>query len=354
MGGPLHVLFAPAAAPQIGGGHLMRDLALAQALQARGVRCAFAIPPWGARLLQRFADPPPDSYAIARSGDPQAIAAAVAALRPDLLVLDDFSLAAPAVAPLARPGLRIAVIDDLADRAYACDLLVDPSFGREAGAYAGRTPVGCEVLAGPRYALLRQAFASQASTDPPALQPAAGPVRRVFVSFGLSDVEAVTARAVQALRPHAPDARFDVALGSDAESLGPLRALADADPGLVLHPDARDVAALMRLADVAVGAGGASTWERCALGLPTLAVIVADNQRPMIGRMAEAGVLLAVDIMGPDFDHRLAGAFDRLCAPEVRRSLRAAAHALCDGRGAARVADALIRLMKRGEMALED
>ena len=260
-------------------------------------------------------------------------------------MLDDYSLSAAATSGLSRPGLHIVVIDDLADRPYGCGLLVDPGYGRDCADYAGLTPQGCEVLAGPRYALLRPAFAGLAAHP---LPPIDAEVRRVFVSFGLSDVEAVTARAVEKLRRCAPHARFDVALASDAPSLGRLRAMVEADANLVLHPDARDVAALMRTADVAVGAGGSATWERCALGLPTLAVIVADNQREAILRMAQAGVLLGVDMAQADFGQRLAAAFARLCEPEVRQALRQASRGLCDGHGAARVAEALIRLATRG------
>ena len=321
----------------------MRDLALAEALQARGAACIFAVPAWGERLLQRFAERPPAVLPLARSGDPGALAAMVEAVRPDVLVLDDYSLAAAQVAPLARPGLRVAVVDDLADRSYACDLLVDPGYGREALDYAGRTPKGCEVLMGPRYALLRAAF-SQGVAERVAAANAEGPVRRVFVSFGLSDVAGITARAVEALRRRAPQARFDVALSSDAPSLEPLQRLAESEPGLALHPDTRDVATLMRAADVAVGAGGAATWERCALGLPTLAVIVADNQREMIGRMAQARALLSVDLAQAVFDRHLVETFDRLSDPGVRKALHAISRTLCDGLGAVRVADAVIRL----------
>ena len=344
MGRQLQVLFAPAAGPQIGGGHLMRDLALAEALQARGAVCTFAVPPWGERLLQRFADASPPVRLLARSGEPAAIAGALEAVRPDVLVLDDYGLAASDVAALARPGLGTAVIDDLADRAYACDLLIDPGFGREAGDYAYRVPRGCEVLAGPRYALLRRAFASP---DAPALRPAASQVRRAFVSFGLSDVDGIAAHAARILRACAPEVRLDLALAGDAMSLPRLWALAAADPDLVLHPDARDVAALMRSADVAVGAGGSATWERCALGLPTLAVVVADNQRAMIGRLADARAVLAVDMADADFEARFRTAFGRLCLPAVRKQLSRASRALCDGRGAERVAEALIRLANR-------
>ncbi len=335
---PLRVLFAPAAGPRIGGGHVMRGLALAEALTARGALCTFAVPPWGERLLQRFADPAPRLHPLARSGEPAAVAEALEAVRPDVLVLDDYSLSASEVAPLDRPGLRTLVIDDLADRAYACDLLVDPGFGRDASAYAGRVPEGCEVLAGSRYALLRSAFAA---APPP--RPTDGPVRRAFVSFGLSDVDAIAGRASAALRACAPEVVLDVAVAADAASLPRLQAMAADDPGLTLHPDARDVAGLMRAADVAVGAGGSATWERCALGLPTLAVVVADNQRQMIRRLEEVGAVLALDMAGGGFDARLPAAFRHLCEPAVRQPLRRASQALCDGRGAARVADALIR-----------
>jgi UDP-2,4-diacetamido-2,4,6-trideoxy-beta-L-altropyranose hydrolase len=333
----MRVLFAPAAAPEIGGGHVLRGLALAEALRARGAESVFAVPPWGERLVRRFGGAAgPALHPMARSGDTAEIVAALETVRPDALVLDDYGLDAGRSAGLARPGMVTLVVDDLADRAHRCDLLVDPGFGREASDYAGLTSSGCEVLVGPRYALLRSAFAAGC----PAREE--GAVRRVFVSFGLSDVGSIAARAVQALRPLAPAARFDVALASDAASLPRLQAMAREDPGLHLHADALDVAALMRAADVAVGAAGASTWERCALALPSLAVAVADNQRAMIGRLAGAGAVLAVDASTPDFPAALARTFDALQAPELRRRLAAASHALCDGRGAGRVAEALL------------
>ncbi len=333
------MLFAPAAGADIGGGHLMRDLALAEALQARGATSVFAVPSWGERLVRRYADGFVPVHPLAGSGQADLIAQAVEVVRPHVLVLDDYGLDADATAALRHPGLTIVVVDDLADRTYACDLLVDPGHGRGASDYAGRVPADCEVLAGPRYALLRTGFAQ---TGEPPDRSADGPVGRVFVSFGLSDVGGIAALAVERLRPRAPRVRFDVALGADAASLPRLRSLAAVDPGVVVHADARDVAALMRTADVAVGAGGSATWERCALGLPTLAVVVADNQRAMIDRLAQAGAVLAVDMAAPDFDLALDAAFDRLCTPALRRSLAQASSALCDGRGAGRVADALI------------
>ena len=339
------ILFTPAAGPQIGGGHVMRGIALAEALRRRGAAGAFAVPAWGERLLHRFASPEFAIDPLARSGDPAAIAAAVGALRPDVLVLDDFWLSAAQIAKLAGSVRAMVVIDDLADRRYVCDLLVDPSFGRSARDYAGRTPPGCELLVGPRYALLRESFGRQAAEPP---LPVPEQPRRLFVSFGLADPGGVTARAVRRLRQRLPDVALDVALAADAASLPQLRLLAAADPSLHLHPDALNVAALMRGADAAVGAGGASTWERCAIGLPTLAVVVADNQREMIARLAAAGAVLSVDAAQADFEPAFDAAVERLADAQTRAALRQASQGLCDGRGASRVADAILRLVGRG------
>ena len=100
----------------------------------------------------------------------------------------------------------------------------------------------------------------------------------------------------------------------------------------------------MAAADMAIGAGGASTWERCCLGLPTLAVIVADNQRDMIRRLASDGALLAVDMHDAAFEAAFGAALDRLVGLEVRIALRARSAPLCDGRGAERIADAILSL----------
>ena len=346
MTAPLRVLFSPAVGPHIGGGHVLRDLALAEALQARGAECVFAVPAWGESLLRRFAGHAVRVHPVDRSGgDLQAVEAAVRAFAPAVLVLDDYTLCAVQTAPLGRAGLAVVVIDDLADRSYACDLLIDPGFGRAPSDYGGRTPGRCRVLTGPRYALLRPAFA-RAATEP--LPPTPDTLETLFVSFGLADPQGVTGRIVQRLLARAPAIALDVALGSDAQSLPRLRDMAAAKPKVRLHVDALDVAMLMAAADAAIGAGGSSTWERCALGLPALAVVVADNQRAMIGRLAAAGAVLAADIASPDFDDAFDAALDRLRDPQVRRRLSDASRNLCDGLGAARAAEAIEGLVGRG------
>jgi UDP-2,4-diacetamido-2,4,6-trideoxy-beta-L-altropyranose hydrolase len=329
------VLFAPSAGPLIGGGHVMRGLTLAEALAARGARCAFAVNDAGAALIDRFGN---GAFAIHRA-DVQSV---LSAERFDVLVLDDYALDAGQERPLRDAVKRLVVIDDLADRPHLADLLIDPGYGRTDADYASLLAADAICLTGSRYALVKPTFA-QLRADALA-RPVAKEPRRLFASFGLSDIDGIAARAIDAMRPVFPDLQIDIALASDAQSVPALKGRAKIDPNLRLHLDATHVADLMAAADLAVGAGGASTWERACLGLPTLAVILADNQRAMIRRMASNDALLAVDLQENGFEARFIEALTRLRSSDLRASLRSASAGLCDGRGAERVAEAILAL----------
>jgi UDP-2,4-diacetamido-2,4,6-trideoxy-beta-L-altropyranose hydrolase len=336
---PHRILFAPACGPKIGGGHILRDIALAEALGRRRADCTFALHTYGAAILERFGGSCADVYPLPHPADPQALAAAVGEVRPDVLVLDGYGFDADTVERLGPARPRVAVIDDLADRRQVCELLVDPGYGRATKDYGGLVPIGCRVLAGPAFALLRPGF--EVDRAPAATRPK---VERVFVSLGLGEVDGVAGRVVERLRAASPDVRIDVALGADTASVARLRARAARDGKLALHIDAQDVAALLRAADVAVGAGGASTWERCALGVPSLAVIVADNQRRVVRALKADGVTLACDLHEPGFEAAFDAAWARLQDPALRATLAARSRVVCDGRGAGRVAEAILAL----------
>lgn len=313
------ILFVCDAGPGVGGGHVMRCLTLAAALAARGATCAFVRTPEAADILARYA---PDMPLV----DERAAA--------DLVVLDSYRMApATEAAWRARAG-RLAVVDDLA-RPHDADLVLDPSFGREARDYSA--PV---VLAGPGYALVRPAFAAARAG---ALVRRGEPARRCLVSLGLTDVGGITGRVAAALADSG--LALDVVVGAGAPSLPALQASA-ADGRLTLHVDSGDMAGLITRADVCVGAGGSSVWERACLGLPTVTLILADNQRDMAMRLDAAGVTLALDARWPGLETRLAEAVARLVRDDaLRAGLAAASAALCDGLGADRAAEGLLSIL---------
>jgi spore coat polysaccharide biosynthesis predicted glycosyltransferase SpsG len=159
------------------------------------------------------------------------------------------------------------------------------------------------------------------------------------------DLRGITGRVMNLLAPRLGELAVDIALGAQASSLPWLRHLAERNSRISLHLDARNMAELIAQADIGVGAGGASAWERASLGLPSLSLVLADNQAGTTLELDRQGATFAVDARDPGFAEALPAAFDRLLtSPELRVRLSDTSAALCDGRGAERVADAVLAL----------
>jgi UDP-2,4-diacetamido-2,4,6-trideoxy-beta-L-altropyranose hydrolase len=339
MSGPA-ILFVVDAGPTVGGGHVMRSLTLAGALAGQGASCRFASPPAVEAILAAFA--PETAQIAAASTHPGDLAQAVAAERFDAVVFDHYGLAEGDHRPMAK-GRPVLVIDDLADRPLGADLLLDSGPARRAEDYLGLAPEDVRLLLGPQYAPVRPEFAALRAQ---ALSWRGEPVGRVLVSLGLTDVDAITSRVVERLRPKVSDVGIDIVLGAEAPSLAPLGKIARRDTRLSLHVDSPQMARLTAEADIAIGAAGSSTWERCTLGLPTLMLVLAENQRAAAQTLAEREAALVLDAAAPDFDAAFDRALRRLTTDAaLRRQLAAASAELCDGLGAPRVAEAFLKLV---------
>lgn len=319
------ILFVCAAGARIGGGHVMRSLTLAGALEALGAACAFLSSPEVDSLLDAFA--PDMARAAATDGF-------------DALVFDSYALTAEDHRVLA--GGRVSlVIDDLADRPLAADLVLDSGLARRPEDYAGLVPADARLLLGPDYAPVRPAFAAlrDAALARRAARP---PVERILVSLGLTDVGGITARVVDLLRPVLDHTRLDVVLGRGAPSLPGLAALAATDARLTLHVDSPHMPELTLGADLAIGAGGSSAWERCVLALPSLTLVLADNQIAPARALEAAGAAPCLAVDGDGFDAALVATMQDLMKDADRRAALSVAGAkVCDGRGAERVAHVL-------------
>jgi UDP-2,4-diacetamido-2,4,6-trideoxy-beta-L-altropyranose hydrolase len=316
----------------------MRCLTLAKTLKSRGLACEFLVGDAGRTILEVHGS----RQFYIHSSSTGATEQLLLGKGFDTLILDDYAVSSDEEAGLRPYVNALVVIDDLANRPHLADLLIDPGYGRRDADYDGLVPDDARRLVGPKHALVGQAFVEARAA---ALgRHFARTPKRLFMSFGLSDVGGIAARAYTFVRARLSNLEIEIALSSGACSTETLKAAALSDGRLHLHFDASNVAELMARADMTVGAGGASTWERCCLGLPTLAVIVADNQRAMIERLAADGVVLSVDMQDPDFENRFGEALDRLVQRDVRVALGASSAAVCDGKGAARIADAMLCL----------
>jgi UDP-2,4-diacetamido-2,4,6-trideoxy-beta-L-altropyranose hydrolase len=341
MSAPPRVLFVADAGPAVGGGHVMRCLTLAGALRRAGAECAFAATAEVSAILDGFADAGVRRFA-APSGDPAGLcvlaAQAARTWGASFAVLDHYGAGVAEDVLLRAAAGRLLAIEDMR-RARDCDLLLDPSLERRAGDYPG-----CEALLGPSFALVRQEFAV-ARPRALARRVGGGAVESVLISLGLTDVGAITWRVVAALAPVLGERRAEVVVGAGAPSLAALQTLAAADPRFGLHVDTRDMAGLIGAADIAIGAGGSSAWERCALGLPAISLILADNQRENTLALARASASEAIEV-NRALDRRLAEAFEALVGDAARRgAMGEAAAALCDGQGAERVAAQMLGML---------
>jgi len=353
------IAFRVDASLQIGTGHVMRCLTLAQALMAAGARCRFVCRAHEGHLIEHItgqgfdattlpigapdflAAPGGPTHAAwlgcSTSTDAQQTLAAFDGQRLDGLVVDHYALDATWEA-LVRPQVSyLMVIDDLADRPHRCDLLLDQNLGRHAADYAACVPPGCRVFAGPRYALLRPEFAALREYS---LQrrPAAG-LRQVLIALGGVDRTDATGRVLAAMREGdlPPSCRLTVVMGAHAPWLQRVRVLAVQMPWPTeVLVGVSDMAQRMADADLSIGAAGGTAWERCCLGLPTLLSVLADNQRPGALALEAAG---AAWLLGDvdTADRNLPAALRRLADPAEIRRLTAAAGAVTDGLGCGRV-----------------
>lgn len=315
----MKVVLRADASLQMGTGHVMRCLTLADALVAQGTDCQFVCREHPGDLIAFIrskghvvhvldaaaanpgmseVNPAPGEPAhshwlgATQAQDASACAAILARLQPEWLIVDHYALDARWELALQPHYRKLLVIDDLADRAHACDLLLDQTYGRDSENYRARVPASCRLLCGAQYALLRPEFAA---LRPYSLQRRAKPqLRELLISMGGVDKDNATGRVLQVLRgcPLPADCQITVVMGATAPWLLEVTSQAQSMrwPTRVLA-GVNDMAQLMADSDLAIGAAGATSWERCCLGLPTIMVVLAENQKLIAESLARAGAV---------------------------------------------------------------
>jgi len=292
------VLVRVDASRALGTGHLMRCRTLARSLRARGATVRFLIGGEGADSVASLVTD--DGFeALLLPTDPQPLPVAEDVRltlevlgesdEARLVVVDHYGLDRRWESAVAETGAAVAVIDDLADRPHQCDVLLDQNLNEHMDVrYSGLVPHECRLLLGPRWALLRDEFIVAAGSP----RTRDGSIRSVLLSYGGSDPTGETAKALRATRAIKQLHRIDVVVGPASDVSDIMLELAQRDDRVNLHRDVSDMAELMVAADLALGAGGATTWERALLGLPSVVTTVAPNQVESARTLAAHGAVL--------------------------------------------------------------
>lgn len=357
----MEVFFRTDASLTIGHGHVMRCLTLAGALRERGLRSAFVCKQHAGNLCDLIEE---RGFAVVRVPvtetvsselkishafwlgsslieDAELTSAAIERIgvRPQWLVVDHYALDHRWEA-LLRPAVdRLMVVDDIADRSHDCDVLLDQNFFLNLQQrYVNKVPSQCIMLLGPKYALLQPVYAElHAQAEPK------NAVRRIFMFFGGADAENLTGRAISAFqRLERPDIRLDVVMTSGGASYETIEKQVSGHSNICLQGSLPSLGPLMAKADLAIGAGGATVWERLCLGLPSIVISLAENQKPVCKDLASAGLIRYLgfqDQVDEGLIHRtLSNILDSKSIPEWSGRCRA----VCDGEGLERVAEVII------------
>lgn len=362
------VAFRADASVQIGTGHVMRCLTLADALREHQAESVFLCRPHDGHLLGLIAARGHRAVALssrhadgtavdegtlahahwlgtdwATDADDSRIALAetIGQAGVDWLVVDHYALDHRWERAM-RPHCRhLLAIDDLADRLHACDLLLDQNLGRNAADYQELRPRESQALIGPRYALLRPEFAAQRAKS---LARRKNPkFEHLLVTMGGVDKDNATGAVLAALQDCdlPAELRITVVMGPHAPWLAQVQAQAATmgRPTRVLT-GVNDMAELMVEADLAIGASGSTSWERCCLGIPAIQLVLAENQRMIAKALVDAGVALVID--HSSVERELPLIFNEARTLEQLMVRTHEISSITDGLGARRVADILI------------
>ncbi|MEY9200321.1 UDP-2,4-diacetamido-2,4,6-trideoxy-beta-L-altropyranose hydrolase [Sinorhizobium fredii] len=355
------ILFRTDASIDIGTGHVMRCLTLADMLAEAGCECHFVCRVHQGNLIdlirQRgYAVTELPQEAEATTGgdrdlthahwlgvdwpmDARQTIAAIDDAPVDCLIVDHYALDIRWERFVRSSCRYLMVLDDLADREHECDLLLDQSLGRVATDYQTLVPSHCQILVGPQFALLRPQFAGRRAYSLARRQEAAP--RRLMVTLGGVDKENVTERVLNALERCAlpNDTEITVVMGQHAPWADAVREKAAQLPWKTrVMSNVDDMASLMSEADLAIGAAGSTSWERCAVGLPTILMVLAENQREVAQKLAVEGAARIIEL-GTDFDSAFVGVVESIMRNKTALgTMSERAATICNGEGGSLVA----------------
>ena len=355
MDNPLTVIFRTDASLEIGTGHVMRCLTLALGLLEKGASVSFlcrehdgnlialirshgfvvhALPllPRGGYTEENPLDP---AHAVWLGCNWQVDVEHCHAFvndPVDWIIVDHYALDYRWEKAMRHKCHNMMCIDDLADRVHDCDLLLDQNLGRTEGDYVDFVSSETKLLLGPQYALLRQEFADWREVSLKArIQPQ---LRHLLVTMGGVDNANVTEVILNTIDQAQPIdlERITVILGPHAPWLDNVKKLAsEMSASVTLLSSVNNMAELMAQCDLAIGAGGTTTWERCSLGIPTVLISLAENQNYISREVGKAGAAILCDVQ--DVEHELGNILRVISEPDCLQRLTWNASQITDGRG---------------------
>lgn len=358
----MHIVFRTDASLQIGTGHVMRCLTLAQALRERGAQCSFICRDHPGNLIYLIQErgflvhvlrfnqnlivqeimPPHVGWLGAdwqTDAEESKVGAGATAI--DWLIVDHYALDSRWEQTMRSHCRYIMAIDDLADRTHDCDLLLDQNLGRKKQDYSDLLKGKTKTLIGPQYALLRPEFGALRSKSL-ARRKNKPQMHRMLITMGGVDKDNATGQVLAAMQSCSlpTDLCVTVVMGPHAPWLGQVQSQSNKAPWKTeILVGVNHMAQLMADSDLAIGAAGSTSWERCCLGLATIQIALAQNQVAIAQALSDAGAALMLH--GNAIAQTLPSLIDAVTSGEKLHTISMASSAITQGKGAILVSDYL-------------
>lgn len=236
---------------------------------------------------------------------------------------------------IKNSGLHLLFIDDLcsADHYYA-DILLNQNIYASEDLYSNREPY-TSLLLGTRYVLLRKEFLKWQNWKREIPQTA----QKLLVTLGGSDHENITQKVVDAIQQIKVNGLNVIIVAAHNSHYRELKSKVQRSKvTMQLKRNISNISDLMAWADVAVSAGGTSTWELAFMGLPALSIAIADNQCQVVEELSKAGIIVNLGWHQSITISGMANAISQLLRnSETRARMSKCAQCLVDGKGVHRV-----------------
>lgn len=365
----LAIIFRCDASIPMGTGHVMRCLTLADALTEQGAECHFICREHTGHLLEVIVQrghkvhilPVESGSQLQKQQDELELAHAdwlgatqkrdaelcndlLEALQPDWLIVDHYALDIDWEKRLRPYCKKLMVIDDLADRYHDCDILLDQTFGRDPKDYIEWVPKRCRILCGANYTLLRPEFAQWRKYSLEHRKK--GQLESILINLGGVDKDNITTQVLKGMQDSdLPDCcKITVVMGSTAPWINLVQEQATLMQwSTEVKTGVSNMAELMANSDLAIGAAGSTSWERCCLGLPTIMVVLADNQQKIALNLEQANAAYIINL-DESFDLSLSNAIESLVSSTlILQKMSEACSYIIDGLGATMIIKEMVK-----------
>ena len=319
----MRIVFRADASIKIGTGHVMRCMTLAKALVEKSAEVQFICRDHVGNLIEKIRQQGFTVHTLITSSsdseqtelkevpklfhsewleatqqqDAKDCQSILEEIQPDWLIVDHYAIDLAWQKALKPYYQKLMVIDDLGDRQHICDLLLDQNYGTSIDKYQSFVPEHCKILAGAQYALLRPEFSKWREVSLKRRENVRR-VKSILITLGGVDPDNYTGKILHQLAKTKLDLNIEITviMGATAPYFETVKQqAASMNVKTRVKTNVTNMAELMTNADLAIGAAGATTWERCCLGLPTIQLIIADNQRQIAQVLAKDNVVKLID-----------------------------------------------------------